>query len=207
MVPKWDPNRANGPKRALQGLQKDEQKPEKEKHSKKDQKLNLSQQGNGKRAQQESTVEQRVYICSMHPRPQSKDEKLKNISKIIHEYSNTCNPCSKNMIWIHYSLEQRHHILYKESYKKHVKILLKDTPKWPQMAPFGSLGATLEPARHQGRKLHPSLSPEGLQMKPIWSSMGTLRSNKSTEFDQKSSENNGSKKQHEKDTIWDPPKP
>ena len=49
-------------------------------------KINLSQQGNGKRAQQESTVEQRVYICSMHPRPQSKDEKLKNISKIINEY-------------------------------------------------------------------------------------------------------------------------
>ena len=44
-------------------------------------KKNLSQQGNGKRAQQESTVEQRVYICSMHPRPQSKDEKLKSISK------------------------------------------------------------------------------------------------------------------------------
>ena len=75
------------------------------------------------------------------------------------------------------------------------------------MAPFGSLGATLEPARHQGRKLHPSLSPQGPQMRPIWNSMGTLRSNKSTEFDQKSSENNGSKKQHEKDTIWDPPKP
>ena len=75
------------------------------------------------------------------------------------------------------------------------------------MAPFGDLGATLEPARHQGRKLHPSLSPQGPQMRPIWSSMGTLRFNKSTEFDQKSSENNGSKKQHEKDTIWDPPKP
>ena len=29
----------------------------------------------------ERTVEQRVYICSMHPRPQSKDEKLKSISK------------------------------------------------------------------------------------------------------------------------------
>ena len=75
------------------------------------------------------------------------------------------------------------------------------------MAPFGGLGATLEPARHQGRKLHPILLPQGPQMRPIWSSMGTLRSNKSTEFDQKSSENNGSKKQHEKDTNWDPPKP
>ena len=62
------------------------------------------------------------------------------------------------------------------------------------MAPFGSLGTTLEPARPQGRKLHPSLSPQGPQMRPIWSSMGTLRGNKSTEFDQKSSENNGSKK-------------
>ena len=69
-----------------------------EKRTSKTRKINLSQQGNGKRAQQESTVEQRVYICSMHPHPQSKDEKLKNMSKIMNEYSNTCNPCSKNMI-------------------------------------------------------------------------------------------------------------
>ena len=72
------------------------------------------------------------------------------------------------MIWIHYSLEQRHHILYKESYKKHFKIPLKDTPKWPQMAPFGGLGATSEPARYQGRKLHPNLTPQAPKMRPIW---------------------------------------
>ena len=111
------------------------------------------------------------------------------------------------MIWIHYSLEQRHHILYKESYKKHFKIRLKDTSKWPQMPPSGGLGATLEPARHQGRKLHPSLSPQGPQMRPIWSSMGTLRSNKSTKFDQKSPKNNETKKQRKKCTSRDPPKP
>ena len=75
------------------------------------------------------------------------------------------------------------------------------------MAPFGGLGATLEPARHQGRKLHPSLSPQGPQMRPIWSSMGTLRSRKSTQFDQKFAENHRSKKQYEKDMTLDSPGP
>ena len=182
MTPKWPQNWSKmshtGAKRPFQHLPENEQKTNTKKEPQKHEKMNLSQQGNGKRAQQESTVEQRVYICSMHPRPQSKDEKLKNISKIINEYSNTCNPCSKNMIWIHYSLEQRHHILYKESYKKHFKIPLKDTPKWPQMAPFGGLGATLEPARYQGRKLHPNLTPQAPKMRPIWIPKETLRPNK-----------------------------
>ena len=87
-----------GAKRPFQDPPENEQKTHTKKEPQKHEKINLCQQGNGKRAQQESTVEQRVYICSMHPRPQSKDEKLKNISKIINEYSNTCNPCSKNMI-------------------------------------------------------------------------------------------------------------
>ena len=75
-----------GAKRPFQHLPENEQKTNTEKEAPKHEKMNLSQQGNGKRAQQESTVEQRVHICSMHPRPQSKDEKLKNISKIINEY-------------------------------------------------------------------------------------------------------------------------
>ena len=75
-----------GAKRPFQHLPENEQKTNTKKEPQKHEKMNLSQQGNGKRAQQESTVEQRVYICSMHPRPQSKDEKLKNISKIINEY-------------------------------------------------------------------------------------------------------------------------
>ena len=37
----------------------------------------------------------------------------------------------------------------KQSCKQHLKIHLKDTQKWPQMAPFWGLGATLEPWRHQ----------------------------------------------------------
>ena len=72
-----------GAKRPFQHLPENEQKTNTEKGHQKHQKINLSQQGNGKRAQQESTVEQRVYICGMHPHPQSKDEKLKNISTII----------------------------------------------------------------------------------------------------------------------------
>ena len=75
-----------GAKRPFQRLPENEQKTNTKKEPQKHEKINLCQQGNGKRAQQESTVEQRVYICSMHPRPQSKDEKLKNISKIINEY-------------------------------------------------------------------------------------------------------------------------
>ena len=70
-----------GAKRPFQHLPENEQKTKTKKETPKHEKMNLSQQGNGKRAQQESTVEQRVYICSMHPRPQSKDEKLKSISK------------------------------------------------------------------------------------------------------------------------------
>ena len=75
------------------------------------------------------------------------------------------------------------------------------------MAPLGGLGATLAPARHQGRKLHPSLSPQGPQMRPIWNSMGTLRFNKSTKFKEKRTGNNGTEKEQEKDTTWDPPRP
>ena len=76
-----------GAKRPFQHLPENKQKTKTKKEAPKHEKMNppafgnLSQQGNGKRAQEESTVEQRVYICSMHPRPQSKDEKLKNISK------------------------------------------------------------------------------------------------------------------------------
>ena len=70
-----------GAQRPLQDPPENEQKTNTKKEPQKHEKINLSQQGNGKRAQQESTVEQRVYICSMHPRPQSKDEKLKSISK------------------------------------------------------------------------------------------------------------------------------
>ena len=66
-----------GAKRPLQGPPENEQKTNTKKKPQKHENINQSQQGNGKRAQQESTVEQRVYICSMHPRPQSKDEKLK----------------------------------------------------------------------------------------------------------------------------------
>ena len=43
MPPKWFPNGSNGPQRALQGLQKDEQETEREKDSKKDKKLKKSQ--------------------------------------------------------------------------------------------------------------------------------------------------------------------
>ena len=86
-----------GAKRPFQDPPENEQKTKDNRRPQKNKKINLSQQGNGKRAQQESTVEQRVYICSMHPRPQSKDEKLQHMSKIINEYSNTCNPCSKNI--------------------------------------------------------------------------------------------------------------
>ena len=46
------------------------------------------------------------------------------------------------------------------------------------MAPFGGLGATLEPARYQGRKLHPNLTPQAPKMRPIWIPKETLRPNK-----------------------------
>ena len=46
------------------------------------------------------------------------------------------------------------------------------------MAPFGGLGATLEPARYQGRKLHPNLTPQAPKMRPIWIPKETLRANK-----------------------------
>ena len=46
------------------------------------------------------------------------------------------------------------------------------------MAPFGGLGATLEPARYQGRKLHPNLIPQAPKMRPIWIPKETLRPNK-----------------------------
>ena len=120
---------------------------------------------------------------------------------------NTCNPCSKNMIWIHYSLEQRHNILYKESYEKHFKIPLKDTPKWPQMAPFGGLGATLEPARHQGRKLHPNLTPQAPKMRPIWIPKETLRPNKIHKSHRRMLKRCWSEKQKEKVRNQNPPKP
>ena len=55
-----------GTKRPLQDPLENEQKPNTKKEAPKHEKMNLSQQGNGKRAQQESTVEQRVYICSIH---------------------------------------------------------------------------------------------------------------------------------------------
>ena len=69
-----------GAKRPFQHLPENEQKTNTKKEPQKHEKMNLSQQGNGKRAQQESTVEQRVYICS-----KSKD--------IENEYNNTYNPC------------------------------------------------------------------------------------------------------------------
>ena len=55
----------------------------------------------------------------------------------------------KNITWSQYNLEQRHYILYEISFKKLFKIRLKHTPKWPEMAPFWGLGATLEPWCHQ----------------------------------------------------------
>ena len=59
----------------------------------------------------------------------------------------------KNTTWSRQKLEQRHYILFKtiientlqNTSKRHPKV----TPKWPQMAPFWGLGATLEPARFQ----------------------------------------------------------
>ena len=46
------------------------------------------------------------------------------------------------------------------------------TPKYnpdpPQMVPFWSLGAILHPSRHQGRKLHPNLTPQAPQMRSKW---------------------------------------
>ena len=47
------------------------------------------------------------------------------------------------------------------------------------MAPLGGLGATLDPSRHQGRKLHPNLTPQAPKMRPIWIPKETLRPNKS----------------------------
>ena len=93
------------------------------------------------------------------------------------------------------------------SHKKHTKITLKHTPKWPKMAPFWSLGATLEPWRHQGHKMCTNLAPKGPPKRPIWSPMGTLKANRSSKFDSKYCKSMDSKTQHEKVTIQDPPKP
>ena len=93
------------------------------------------------------------------------------------------------------------------SHKKHTKITLKHTPKWPKMAPFWSLGATLEPWRHQGHKMCTNLAPKGPRKRPIWSPMGTPKANRSSKFDSKYCKSMDSKTQHEKVTIQDPPKP
>ncbi len=93
------------------------------------------------------------------------------------------------------------------SHKKHTKITLKHTPKWPKMAPFWSLGATLEPWCHQGHKMCTNLAPKGPPKRPIWSPMGTLKANRSSKFDSKYCKSKDSKTQHEKVTIQDPPKP
>ena len=93
------------------------------------------------------------------------------------------------------------------SHKKHTKITLKHTPKWPKMAPFWSLGATLEPWCHQGHKMCTNLAPKGPPKRPIWSPMGTLKANRSSKFDSKYCKSMDSKTQHEKVTIQDPPKP
>ena len=55
----------------------------------------------------------------------------------------------------------------KQSYKKHCKIHLKDTPKWPQMPPFWSLGATLEPARFQNSNFDQVCPPKVSQRDPF----------------------------------------
>ena len=51
-----------GAKRPFQHLPENEQKTNTKKEPQKHEKINLSQQGNGKRAQEESTVEERNYI-------------------------------------------------------------------------------------------------------------------------------------------------
>ena len=93
------------------------------------------------------------------------------------------------------------------SHKKHTKITLKHTPKWPKMAPFWSFGATLEPWCHQGHKMCTNLAPKGPPKRPIWSPMGTLKTNISSKVDWKYRKSIDPKTQREKVTIQDPPKP
>ena len=55
-------------KRPFQHLPENEQKTNTKKEPQKLEKMSLPDQGNGKRVQEESAVEQRIYICGIHNR-------------------------------------------------------------------------------------------------------------------------------------------
>ena len=96
--------------------------------------------------------------------------------------------------------------MFDKSHNKQFKILQKDFPRKPQMAPVSSLGPTLEPWCHQGRWLRTNLVPQGPPKRPILITMGTLRPNKYSKYNKKYSKSIDPKTQHEKNTIQDPPK-